>query len=67
MPVFLTTVEAANLVRMAPSTLERFRVVGGGPPYFKVGGKRNAKVLYDRRELIAWVASSRYQNTGEYE
>jgi predicted DNA-binding transcriptional regulator AlpA len=49
--VYLTTAEAASLVRKSPKTLETLRVRGGGPPFRKLGGS----VRYIESELIAWA------------
>lgn len=43
---FLTTVEAAKLLRIAKSTLERMRVQGGGPRFIKAGPGKRSRVLY---------------------
>ncbi|AHG91862.1 hypothetical protein J421_4325 [Gemmatirosa kalamazoonensis] len=45
--------EAAELVKLAPATLAKLRVVGGGPPYIKIG----ARVVYEVADLEAWVAA----------
>lgn len=36
MPAFLTTAEAAELVRLSPRTLEKHRIHGTGPPFKEV-------------------------------
>ena len=41
-PEFLTNDEAAAFLRLSPRTLEKQRVLGGGPRYRKFG----ARVLY---------------------
>ena len=38
-------------LRIAPKTLGKLRVTGGGPPYRKFG----RKPIYDRPDLDAWV------------
>lgn len=50
MPTFFTTPEAAEYLRLAPKTLEKYRVTGDGPPFRKHG----RRVLYHREELDAW-------------
>ena len=47
----LTTTEAAAYVGLSPRTLERYRVIGDGPPYLRVG----RRVLYRRADLDAWI------------
>ena len=58
---YLTTVEAANLIRHQPQTLRRWRVNGSGPPYLRLSGR----VLYDPEELKRWVASHRRTSTAD--
>ena len=57
--VILTTREAAALLRLAPRTLERYRVKGGGPRYLKIGGA----VRYTRLDLLEWVLTMRRDET----
>lgn len=52
---FLTTSEAADLVRRSPETLKRWRRLRKGPPFARVLGR----TLYRRDELIAWASSTR--------
>jgi hypothetical protein len=47
----LRTPDAAQYVGLRPGTLERLRVVGGGPPYIKIG----RVVVYDVVVLDAWL------------
>lgn len=49
----LTTLEAAQYVRLGKPTLERARVTGEGPRYAKLGGA----VRYRRADLDDWLAS----------
>ena len=50
---YLLTREAADLMRMKPQTLRRWRWGGGGPRYIKAG----SKVLYRIQDIEAWMAS----------
>ena len=53
-PVFLTTAEAAKLLRKSPSYLEKLRFYRQpGPPLTRIG----RSVLYDRQGLIDWAKS----------
>lgn len=47
---FLTTKEAAALMRMSPAWFEKCRWQGIGPPYLKCG----RSVRYVRRQLLEW-------------
>jgi excisionase family DNA binding protein len=49
----LTTLEAAQYVRLGKPTLDKARVTGGGPRYAKLGGA----VRYRRADLDDWLAS----------
>jgi hypothetical protein len=48
---YLTEKEAANVVRLAPITLSKYRLTGGGPEFIKLG----RRVVYSRRSLDAWM------------
>lgn len=59
---FLRTPDAAVRVGLTPATLEKLRVVGGGPPFYRVGPKR---VLYDPADLDSWVRSKKFASTSQ--
>ena len=42
-------------VKVAPKTLQKRRVIGGGPPFRKVMGR----VVYEREGLRAWAEAQR--------
>lgn len=63
---FLTTQEAAEILRLKPRTLEALRVEGTGPRYFKMGPGKRARVVYTRADLTAWVESFAFRSTSEY-
>lgn len=60
-PELLTNAEAAAFVRLSPRTLEKFRVLGGGPRYKKLG----ARVRYSVDDLRAWLASRTFEMTSD--
>ena len=60
-PEFLTTDEAAELLRLSPRTLEKHRVLGGGPRFRKFG----ARVVYALADLRAWADSNTYGMTSD--
>ncbi len=64
--VYLTTQEAAVLVRLSPRTLERMRLTGDGPKFHKVGPGKQSRVLYQREELEAWLTGFAFHSTSEY-
>lgn len=55
----LTTAEAAPHVRLSPRTLEKYRVLGGGPKYKKLG----ARVFYSLADLNDWLQSRTFEMT----
>jgi len=60
-PQYLRTREAASILGMSPRTLEKLRVIGGGPPYFK----RGRLCLYTIADLTAWVEADRRTSTSD--
>jgi hypothetical protein len=62
----LTTVEAADYLRLSPRTLEDMRITGTGPRYFKLGPGKRSKVVYRWEDLECWVSSFGYLSTSEY-
>ena len=63
---YVTTSEAARIVRLSPRTLERLRVLGGGPPFLKAGRGKRARVLYRLADLKTWLEGTTFQSTAEY-
>ncbi|MGR4870282.1 helix-turn-helix transcriptional regulator [Variovorax sp. LARHSF232] len=60
-PQFLTTEEAGRFLRLSPRTLEKQRVLGGGPRFRKFG----ARVVYAVQDLRAWADSRAYGMTSD--
>jgi predicted DNA-binding transcriptional regulator AlpA len=56
------TRDAARYVGLSASTLEKFRVMGRGPAYRKLGKKL---VIYLRSDLDAWLDQCRRTSTSE--
>jgi predicted DNA-binding transcriptional regulator AlpA len=52
-PQYLNQPQVAALLPISESFLKKARVRGDGPPYIKVG----RRVLYNRHDLDAWLAS----------
>jgi hypothetical protein len=51
---FLDQRTLSKIIGVAPSTLEKWRWLGIGPPYVKIGAKA---VRYPREALSFWLAS----------
>ena len=56
------TEQAATYIGVSKSFMEKKRVEGGGPAYFKLG----KTVVYERRELDDWLQSRKRHSTSEY-
>jgi excisionase family DNA binding protein len=56
----LTPQEAADYLRTGVRTLERWRRVGGGPVFVKIG----RRVGYRLADLESWVSQQRREHTG---
>jgi len=63
---YLTADEAANYLRVSAKTLERWRVEGSGPQFFKAGPGLRSRVLYKQSDLQKWVEGFAYSSTSEY-
>lgn len=60
---YLTTLEAAAFLRLSPRTMEKLRVLGGGPRFRKFG----RRVLYAVTDLEAWADGHCYGMTSDPE
>jgi hypothetical protein len=57
----LSVREAAALLGLSASLLNKLRLYGGGPVFIAAGRRR----LYDPADLEAWVASRKRRHTSE--
>lgn len=64
---YLNTKEAAQCLNLSPRTLERMRVEGGGPRFFKAGNGKRSRVLYQRSDVIEWLEARSFGSTSEYD
>ena len=62
LPGFLTNAEAAAFLRLSPRTLEKQRVLGGGPRFHKFG----RRVLYSVRDLESWAHARSFEMTCDF-
>jgi hypothetical protein len=53
--------EAASILRVSKSWLDKKRLDGRGPEYHKFG----RRVVYDLRDLESWAARNKYRHTSE--
>jgi hypothetical protein len=56
---YLTNDEAAVFLRLSPRTLEKQRVIGGGPRFRKFG----RRVMYAVADLEAWADARSFEAT----
>jgi len=62
-PRYLTNDEAAAYLRLSPRTLEKMRVLGGGPRFRKFG----RRVMYGSSDLDAWADARSFEATSDPE
>ncbi len=60
---YLTNDEAAAFLRLSPRTLEKQRVIGGGPRFRKFG----RRVMYAVVDLETWADSRSFEMTSDPE
>ncbi|MBK7251484.1 MAG: helix-turn-helix domain-containing protein [Gammaproteobacteria bacterium] len=60
---YLTNDEAADYLRLSPRTLEKQRVIGGGPRFRKFG----RRVMYAMSDLDAWADARSFEATSDPE
>lgn len=60
-PRYLRTSEAAKLLGLSGSTLEKHRVYNTGPMYMKLGGR----VVYTVEDLTMWANQTRRTSTSD--
>lgn len=60
---YLTNDEAAQYLRLSPRTLEKQRVIGGGPTFRKFG----RRVMYAVADLDSWADARSYEATSDPE
>jgi hypothetical protein len=56
---YLTNSEAAAFLRLSPRTLEKHRVIGGGPRFHKFG----RRVMYALADLETWASERSFETT----
>lgn len=59
---YLTSIQAPQLVGLSRAWLEKRRVYGNGPAYYKVSPRR---VLYLEKDLIDWLGRHRMHSTSD--
>ena len=57
----LTPKEAAEILLVTASNLAQWRYFGMGPPYYRLGESKNARVRYRAHEVEDWLAAQRVE------
>lgn len=57
----LNVTQAAAYTGISKSTLDKRRVYGNGPTYFKIG----ARVIYNQADLDTWLCARKVANTSK--
>jgi predicted DNA-binding transcriptional regulator AlpA len=61
----ITSPEAAKHLGVKPQTIRTWRLKGIGPRYIRTGMAFNARVLYRREDIEAWLEKRSYTSTAE--
>lgn len=56
---------AAARLGCSQKTLSKWRVIGRGPKFIKLGTSKQARIRYREADLISWLAENSYSNTSE--
>ena len=59
---YMTTAEVAELFKVKPLTVRRWRQAKSGPPYLKLG---HATIRYERAKVLEWAERDRSRAAGE--
>lgn len=62
----LSTKQAAHYLGLSARSLERWRGIGEGPPFLKLGDRVRSAVRYLKSDLDAWLVGQRFNSTAEY-
>jgi hypothetical protein len=60
-PVFINTADAAKLLNISASFLNKARLDGSGPPFTKLG----FHVRYNVEKILTWAESRTHRSTSE--
>lgn len=60
---FLTTVTLAKKLGLRPQTIRKWRVLGCGPPYLRLGTGLRSRALYNIESVEKWLNERSFQST----
>jgi Helix-turn-helix domain len=58
-----TCEELAKKLKVSRTTLQSLRIKGGGPRFSKIGKGRGGKVLYDWKDVLAYLEAGKRAST----
>lgn len=61
----LSVVQAAEFLSSTKSWLDKARIVGGGPPFVRLGEGVGARVGYRLGDLQSWLSSRVHRSTSD--
>lgn len=61
-PLGFSTKQAGKKIGRSPSTMNRMRVDGTGPKFYR----KNRRIYYRLADLEAWLTSDSHHSTSEY-
>lgn len=61
LPVFLTPRQVGDILRITEQTLGKWRDVGFGPPYRRLGRGSHQKTVYELQALGTWLKQYAYR------
>ena len=65
LPDWLTTAGLAAWLQRREQTVRKWRHVGGGPPYVRLGDGLTSPVVYRRQDVEDWLAKRTFRHTSE--
>ena len=61
----LSTNQAARLLGIRPQTLRKWRLIGKGPRYVRLGANQQARVSYSLEAVQEWIEAHTFRSTSE--
>jgi predicted DNA-binding transcriptional regulator AlpA len=61
----LTSPQVASLIGCRPQTLRKWRLIGKGPRYVRLGDNPRGRVAYLLSDITEWLTSHRFSSTSE--
>lgn len=58
---YFSTAQAGAYLNLSPRTLEKLRIIGGGPAFLKLG----KRVVYALEDLQGWASARRRASTSD--